>query len=84
MSWLNTLKHKFNLRKLRIIQRTQKVDHDFIDIDKAKKIGMIVNSNECNNSDFKLINTYIDKLKSRNKNIFLIELNFLKKSAPRF
>lgn len=55
---------------------------DFIDIDKAKRMGVIVNMNQCTNDDLGLIRNYIDALLRKGKKILVIELNFLKKSTP--
>ena len=82
-TFINRLKEKFSKRRLKNLEKNP-IKREFIDIDKAKEIGMIVNMNICSAEDVKLLRKYISQLKKESKKIFLIELNFLKKSAPEF
>ena len=69
MEWLNELKEKFSKRRIRNLDRKE-YRRDFIDIDKAKRIGMIVNVNQLGSEDLKLLRNYIDALKKRSKELF--------------
>lgn len=81
---INRLKEKFSKRKLKSLDKQPAVKREFIDIDKAKEIGMIINMNICSVEDIKLLRKYINQLKKDSKKVFLIELNFMKKSSPEF
>lgn len=83
MEWLNELKEKFSKRRIRNLDRKE-YRRDFIDIGKAKRIGMIINVNQLGSEDLKLLRNYIDALKKRSKELLLIEINFHKKSDPQF
>ena len=83
-TFINRLKEKFSKRKLISLDKNPSVKREFIDIDKAKEIGMIINMNICSVEDVKLLRKYINQLKKDSKKVFLIELNFMKKSSPEF
>ena len=82
MNLVNQLKDNFTKRKMRQLDNRKLTKREFIDLDKAKNIGMIVNVNQCNTEDIKHLNKYISKLKREKKRIFVIEINFTKKSTP--
>ena len=84
MEWLNDLKEKFSKRRIRNLDRSKEYTRDFVDIESARNIGIIVNMNSLNPEDLKLLENYLTALKKRNKKILLLELNFNKKSEPYF
>ncbi len=81
MNLVNQLKDNFTKRKMRQLDNRKPPQREFIDLDKAKNIGIIVNINECSTEDIKQLTGYISKLKREKKHIFIIELNFIKKSV---
>lgn len=82
MSIVSQIKEEFRKRKIRKLDKQRKPRREFVDIDKAKQIGMIVNINQCSTDDIKDLRKYISRLQKSKKRIFLIELNFIKKSLP--
>ncbi|MEM6262276.1 MAG: hypothetical protein AAGI38_07200 [Bacteroidota bacterium] len=90
MNWLNkvpwyqSMRVTFSRRRIRYLERSRKYVRDFVDIENARNVGLIVNINECTTEDIKTLRRYIDQLKKGRKQVFLIELNFLKKSVPTF
>lgn len=84
MEWLNELKEKFSRRRIRNLDRTKEYTRDFVDIESARNIGLIINVNHLSPEDLKLLETYVQGLKKRSKKILLIELNFHKNSSPYF
>ncbi|MDW3646217.1 MAG: hypothetical protein R8P61_04065 [Bacteroidia bacterium] len=84
MEWLNDLKEKFSKRRIRNLDRSKEYIRDFVDIESANKIGVIVNMNHLEGKDLALVTEYLETLKRRNKKILIIELNFNKKEVPHF
>lgn len=85
MSWLNQIKEKFSKKRIQsLVDQSRKHSRAFIDLETAKKIGLIVNTSQTSPDDLKLIRSYIDALKKRKKTVQIIELNFIKKSEPVF
>jgi len=84
MSWLSNLIDRYNKRKLKKLNRSKRHIRDFVDIDRAKSVGFVVNMNQYKMDDIKLLRSYIGDLKKQQKNIVLVELNFEKKSEPQF
>jgi hypothetical protein len=82
MNLVNQLKDNFTKRKMRQLDNRKSPQREFVDLEKAKNIGMIVNVNQCDTEDIKHLNKYISKLKKDNKRVFIIEINYLKKSTP--
>lgn len=82
MEWLTDLKENFSRRRIRSLDRTKEYSRDFVDLESARKIGLIVNVSQISPEDLDLIHTYTKALKKRNKKLLLIELNFQKKSLP--
>jgi len=83
MKWISRIKERYSKERIRNLDDIgTHYQRDFIDIEKAKRIGIIVNMNQCTNDDLKLIYAYIDALRKKKKQILVIELNFLKKSIP--
>ena len=81
MKLVNQLKDNFTKRKIKQLDNRKTPKREFVDLEKAKNIGMIVNVNECGTEDIKRLNQYISKLKRQKKRVFLIEINFNKKST---
>lgn len=84
MAWFNDLKDKFSKRRIRSLDRTKEYGRDFIDIDSANRIGVIVNMNDCSPEDLQLIEDYISALKGRGKEILVVELTNDKKDESHF
>lgn len=84
MNWLNRIKEKYSRRRIRQLDRSRKYMRDFVDIDIAKKIGLIINVNQLNSQENKLLRNYMSELKTRQKDLLLIEINYQKKSVPEF
>lgn len=84
MEWLNDIKEKYSKRRIRNLDRSEEYSRDFVDIESAKRIGIIVNMNSISPDDLSLLKNYIDALKKRKKKLLLIEINFHKKSESEF
>ncbi len=85
MSWLNEIKEKFSKRRIQtLVDQGRQQTRAFVDLESARKIGLIVNTSQSTPDDLKLIHTYMDALEKRNKEVLIIEINFLKKSEPVF
>ncbi|MEL6672415.1 MAG: hypothetical protein AAFR61_09485 [Bacteroidota bacterium] len=84
MEWLNDIKEKFSKRRIRNLDRTKDYVRDFIDLDSAQKVGLILNLNALSPEDLVLINEYLTGLKKRKKRVLVIEINFNKKSESQF
>lgn len=85
MNWITRLKERYSKERIRNLgQGGISFKRDFVDIDSASMIGLIVNMNQCSNDDIKLLRNYIDTLLKKKKKIVLIELNFTKKAVSEF
>jgi hypothetical protein len=84
MEWINDLKDKFSKRRIRSLDRTKEYGRDFIDIESANLIGMIVNLDDSSPEDLKLIEQYIAAIKKRGKRVLVIELTTDKKQESHF
>lgn len=82
MEWLSDLKEKFSRRRIRSLDRTKEFSRDFVDIDSARFIGVIVNVDALGPNDEKIIKDYLAVLKKRKKKTLIIELSFNKKAEP--
>lgn len=83
MEWLNKMKDRLSKKRIQDLDQFA-YKRDFVDLEVAKTVGMIVNVTESNAEDLDLIRTYADALRKRNKKVLLIELNFDKKSTPKY
>lgn len=84
MEWLSDLKDKFSKRRIKNLERAKEYARDFVDMDTARKIGVIINVTDTNLADLKLIEAYVQTLRKRGKNLMVIELNFDKKSEAYY
>ncbi|MEO0473044.1 MAG: hypothetical protein AAF206_25745 [Bacteroidota bacterium] len=84
MEWLNDLKDKFSRRRIRNLDRTKEYPRDFVDIESAQNIGIIVNTNILLPEDLAILKKYVEGLKKRKKKLLIIELNFHKNSEASF
>lgn len=84
MNWLQEHKQKFSLKTFRKKSRKVKFPHNFVDLKRAKSVGFIININQCTPKDLIVLTDYITKLEESGKSIFMVELNFLRKSEPMF
>lgn len=62
----------------------KKIRHDFISLNNAKSIGLVINANQCNPEDLKDIHHYIDSFKTKGVTVTIFEINFTKKSTASF
>jgi hypothetical protein len=68
----------------RINDQTQDpFQRDFIDLETARNIGMIVNVTESSEEEVDLLLKYADALKKRGKKVLIIEINFDKKAESQ-
>lgn len=84
MEWINDIKDRFSKRRIRSLDRTKEYKRDFVDIESAKRVGVILNVSISPEEDLKLIEAYMNTLKTRQKQIVLVEINQEKKSEPRY
>ncbi len=84
MNWLETIKHKLSLRRLAQVERSTRTLRDFVDIDRAKTVGLIINVGDCSTEELRTFRHYIDELKHQNKHVTVLEINFTPKSEPQF
>ncbi|WNJ18609.1 DUF6913 domain-containing protein [Pontibacter sp. G13] len=84
MEWINDIKEKFSKRRIRNLDRAKEYPRDFVDIESARLIGMIINVNILTEEDEKSLKSYMEALIKRKKKLFIVELNFNKKSEPKF
>ncbi|RMG57420.1 MAG: hypothetical protein D6722_24915 [Bacteroidetes bacterium] len=83
MEWLNDLKEKYSRRRIRNLDRTKEYPRDFVDLESARKVGLIINVGQHSEGDLTQILNYAQALLKRGKNLFVIELNFDKKSESQ-
>ncbi|MFK7970221.1 MAG: hypothetical protein AB8F95_07630 [Bacteroidia bacterium] len=86
MSLISRVKSILTRRRLKqaSTKSLSRVNHDFVDIDQAKRVGFIVNVQDINEKDKGRLTQYVNQLKKAKKDVFLVELNFIKKSTPIF
>lgn len=86
MSWISQIKSILTRRKFKQANSKQagKVKHEFVDIDQARRVGFIVNAQQVVNADLNRLKKYIGTLKQTGKEVYLVEINFQKKSTPAF
>ncbi|MDX2284825.1 MAG: hypothetical protein NW241_11720 [Bacteroidia bacterium] len=84
MEWINDIKERISRRLMRNTDRNRDYVRDFIDLESAKQVGLIINSTEMTDDEAQIFVQYAEGLKKRGKQLLIIELNFVKKSAPRF
>lgn len=78
------IKSFFIRRKFRFATRAAGVKHAFVDIERARRAGIIVNANESKADDLRAVKEYSARLEKSGVKTLLVELNFDKKSAPAF
>ena len=84
MKWLKDYKQKFSLRVFRKRAKNVKFPHKGVDLERAKKIGIIVNMNMMTSKDLIILTDFITRLEDTGKQLILIELNFKRKTEPMF
>ncbi|MEO1587484.1 MAG: hypothetical protein AAFS00_09375, partial [Bacteroidota bacterium] len=84
MDWLNDIKDRFSKRRMRSLDRTKEYSRDFVDLESANRIGVILNTSFSPESDLRQIQEYIKSLQQRSKRLVVIEINANKKSEPSF
>ncbi|GAB4418826.1 MAG: hypothetical protein OHK0039_30640 [Bacteroidia bacterium] len=80
MEWYNDIKEKFSKRRIRNLDRSKDYTRDFVDLESARKIGVIINVDACSEADLELMRNYVLALKERKKEVLIIELSFNKKA----
>lgn len=79
------IKTYFQNRQInQVLAQGRKFTHDFIDVEKAKSIGLLINVNQCSPEDIKDIHAYMDATRAKGMKVIVFELNYLKKSTPAF
>ena len=58
--------------------------HNFVSFEKAKTFAFIININKLSSRELINITEYITRLEDQGKTIYMIELNFKKKTEPMF
>lgn len=79
MEWINELKEKFSKRRIRSLDRTKEFSRDFVDLESAQRVGVIINADVLNPDDQALVKQYFKTLKQSRKSLLIIELSFHKK-----
>jgi hypothetical protein len=84
MNWIQSLKHGYSLKVFE--QRARKISFPraFVDFNKAKSFGFIVNISLFNAEDLVYFTKYITRLEQTGKEVMVVELNFKRKSLPMF
>ncbi len=83
MEWINKMKERYTKKRIQNLEQIS-YPRQFIDLESAKSIGMIINITACNNDDLDLIHSYAEALRKRGKKVLMIEVNYDKKSVPYF
>ncbi|MCB9232248.1 MAG: hypothetical protein H6581_11325 [Bacteroidia bacterium] len=84
MNWIQEYKQKFSLKTFRRKSKKVSFPHDFVDLDRAASVGFIINIGLCTPKDLIVLTDYITKLEEHGKKVFMVEINFLRKSEPMF
>ena len=84
MSWIESIKRFFIKRALTNNEKNRKIRRDFIDMEKAKNIGVLVNVSSMNVNDQKWAHKYFDNLRAKNYQVFIFEINNTKKASSIF
>ncbi|MDX1909554.1 MAG: hypothetical protein SF053_21120 [Bacteroidia bacterium] len=82
MEWFSDIKDKFSKRRIRNQDRSKEFARDFVDLDSARKVGVIVNVTLAVEDELQHIQAYTTALKKRKKEILIIEINLNKKAEP--
>lgn len=84
MNWIAERKKNYSLKLFEKRAKKVKFPHSFVDLEQANSIGVIVNINMFTSKDLIVITDYITKLEDSGKSVFLIELNFKRRTEPMF
>lgn len=86
MSFFARIKKTFLRRKFRQAEAHNQSQnhHDFVDLEDARDVGIIVNTHMTSAPDVKKLEAYAKGLKSAGKRVFLIEINPQKDAKPVF
>lgn len=84
MSLLDRYKQQASLKKIQQLASEKPYKHDFVDIEKAKSVGIIVNMTTSSKDEHNQLLAYIKNLLKVGKNVQVIEINFDKKADPFF
>ena len=84
MNWVQSLRHKHSLNVFK--KRAKKVSfpHEFVDFNRAKRIGFIVNIGLFSAEDLVFFTKYITQLEEKGKEVVVVELNFKRRSDAMF
>lgn len=84
MNWIQSVRHKYSLNLFHKRAKKGEFRHEFIDLDTAKKIGFVVNINMMAPKDLIALTDFLTKLEDSGKTVFVVEINFKRKSEPMF
>ena len=85
INWIREKKRSFSLNRFHKKAEKVKFKHEFVDLKSAVRIGFILNTTNSSAQDLILLTDYISKLETQQrKEVFVIELNFRRKSQPVF
>lgn len=84
MNWAQSVRHRYSLKLFNKRARKIEFPHDFVDLDRAKTIGFIVNINLLQPKDLIALTDFLTKLEDTGKDVFIVEINFKRKSEPMF
>lgn len=84
MSFWQNIKSNLSLKRIVGLEKTKPYKHDFVDIERARTVGIIVNMNQCSREDQDALMKYIRTLLKEAKAVTVIEINFDKKAVPQF
>lgn len=84
MSLLDRFKKQLSLKRIEQLSREKPYKHDFVDIEKAKSVGIIVNMTTSSKDEQRQMLDYVKSLLKTGKNVQVIEINYDKKGEPIF
>jgi len=83
MKWIDRIRGRLSKKKyLQIEPVNGKYKRDFLNLDDAKRVGLIINMTKITPENHQQVLNFIKNLQQRKKEIYLIELNFQRKITP--
>lgn len=84
MNWFERIKQKLSYLKVQQLERNSRPHRDFVDIERAHKVGLILNAGSCTADEMRTFRQYMEDLKRQRKQVYVVEINFNKKSESQF
>jgi len=84
MTFIDNIKQRLSLKRIVHLAKSKPYRHDFIDIENARTVGIIVNMTHCSREEQNHLLTYVKQLLRLNKSVTVIEINYDKKADPQF